>query len=941
MLKLAEGFGILFGNNSFSSYLVFFMCRVIFCFRLLICVCIFLGASAAQAAVLSGERYKWHPVSLDFKGPLLDETSNAPNPFLDYRLTVTFTSPSGQTTQVPGFFAGDGQGGSRGDVWRAIFSADETGRWLYRAELRASVEVAVSLDDNAGRQVTVEGASGEFDISNASSDAPEFLRHGRLEYIGAHYMKFRDGPYWIKGGTDSPENLLGFAGIDGTVDQGGIAPLFLHNYEAHRNDWSLGDPLFSNLSNGVDSRGIIGALNYLGEQGVNSVYFLPMNLGGDGQETYPFIAAGNNRFDKTHYDISKLHQWNMVLNHAQKQGIALNIVLSETEEANERWLDNGELGVERKLFFRELVARFGYLLAVKWNLGEENDFRLEQLQQHADYIRALDWSNKPIAVHTHINQFYRYGEIVGDPRFSASSIQYDPQFAGQFVEQWRANSAKAGHPWVIDMDENTNGLGADGIDERRKQILYDVLFSGGNIEWYFGYYPLPLGGDITAGNFRLRETMWRQMRLARQMMERELPFWKMEPADSLVEGDSDAFGGAEVFALRGNMYAIYLPQANGNETLDIGGTDVIYKQRWFNPRTGQMYEGRSNLASSSRLALGAPPAGVGEDWVTIISAVNAASDAPVQDATNGAPRFTNIPSPIVVPGQRYSVTLTATDSDGTFPVVTVGQVPGGMRVASLGNGRLQIDWTVPATATRQSVVELIAKDARDDSRISVQRMTIEVAGTTPPAAVSPEIPDTAPVPEQPLPDGTPRFIDLPNVSVAPGNQVRLRLHAIDDSGLAPSVTVGRVPAGMRVNGLGNGVLELTWQVPADFTGQFAVELIAIDPLDSGVRNQQNLIVRSLNNASAPVLRAVDAQSIAVGQVLSINIAADDADGVPPALLILNAPQDASFNDNGDGTRTFVWQPTVLDVGRRVLTFVALDNTVSGLSDTMDVVVTVR
>jgi hypothetical protein len=175
--------------------------------------------------------------------------------------------------------------------------------------------------------------------------------------------------------------------------------------------------------------------------------------------------------------------------------------------------------------FRELVARFGYLLAVKWNLGEENDFPRVELDKHADYLQAIDWSAKPIAVHTHVNQFYRYGEIVGDPRYSASSIQYDAQFAGEFVEQWRRESRESGHPWIIDMDENTDGLGPLDTSVRCKQILYDVLFSGGNIEWYFGYSPLPVGSDVNAGDFRQRETMWDQMRFAREMMQAELPFW--------------------------------------------------------------------------------------------------------------------------------------------------------------------------------------------------------------------------------------------------------------------------------------------------------------------------------------------------------------------------------------------------------------------------------
>jgi len=177
-----------------------------------------------------------------------------------------------------------------------------------------------------------------------------------------------------------------------------------------------------------------------------------------------------------------------VLSHAQRRGIALNIVLSETERNNERWLDNGAMGTERKLFFRELIARFGYLLAAKWNLGEENDFSVSELRKHAAYINQLDWSRKPIAVHTQINNFRDYEELVGDPLFTASSIQYDHPYASDFVEQWRKRSADAGKPWVIDMDENTGGIKNQNASIRRKQILYDVFFSGGNIEWYFGYH---------------------------------------------------------------------------------------------------------------------------------------------------------------------------------------------------------------------------------------------------------------------------------------------------------------------------------------------------------------------------------------------------------------------------------------------------------------------
>ncbi|MFK7893283.1 MAG: DUF5060 domain-containing protein [Granulosicoccus sp.] len=902
-------------------------------------------SAPVYSANISGELTKWYPITLDFNGPSASESDDPVNPFLDYRLTVDLTSPSGVVTRVPGFFAGDGQGLGRGRVWRVRFSADEVGLWRYKAWFHEGEEIAVSLDMQAGRQISLEDSAGQFSIGPRNTNAPGFLKSGRLEYVGEHYMKFRDGPYWIKGGTDSPENLLGYAGFDGTEDQGGIRPDFLHDFSEHRVDFRPADPLFTNSSSGADSRGLIGALNYLGAQGVNSVYFLPMNLGGDGQETYPFVAAANNRFNKTHYDISKLYQWNLALNHAQEQGVALNIVLSETETENERWLDNGAMGVERKLFFRELIARFGYLMAVKWNLGEENDFRLEQLQLHAGYIKALDWSNKPIAVHTHINQFYRYGELLGDPRFSATSIQYDPQFAGQFVEQWRSNSAAAGHPWVLDMDENTNGLGVEGVDVRRKQILYDVLFSGGNIEWYFGYSPPPVGGDIDAGNFRYRESMWKQMRYAREFMEREMPFWRMQPADDLVQRERDDFGGAEVFALDGEVYAVYLPATNGAETLNMRGASGVFRQRWFNPRTGETVGAENNINASTRLELGNPPSQIGQDWVVLIDKDELSQPVePVElpdPVTNAAPFFDNLSETTLRVGQWYSATLTATDSDGTYPVVSVGELPQGMLVKSEGNGQLQLDWLVPDSAAQTSRVELIAIDALDRSLVTRQTMLIRVIND-----------DVQPSEDQQPSSDTgnlPRFPSIPSPIVTRGEFFSVSLKAEHSDRIAPVVTVGTVPPGMRVSGPGNGELRISWQVPDNAESLSIVELIAIDALNQSVRNKQEMVIRvsdqpqgnpGLDSANPPVLQPVSDVVASVGVELSIRIGAEDLDGVPPALTIVGMPDNSSFDDNRDGTRTFRWRPSESDLGRTIMTLVARDHSVPDLMDTRQLVIDV-
>ena len=36
-------------------------------------------------------------------------------------------------------------------------------------------------------------------------------------------------------------------------------------------------------------------------------------------------------------------------------------------------MDAGELGPERRLYYRELIARFAHHLGFYWNVGEEND----------------------------------------------------------------------------------------------------------------------------------------------------------------------------------------------------------------------------------------------------------------------------------------------------------------------------------------------------------------------------------------------------------------------------------------------------------------------------------------------------------------------------------------------------------------------------------------
>jgi hypothetical protein len=581
----------------------------------------FASTAAGTSATVSGELKKWHPITLSFAGPSSSETSTSPNPFLDRRLQVTFTAPSGQTYTVPGFFGGDGNGGATGNVWRANFSPDEAGTYSYKASFRGGTNVAVDLSPTAGTPTGFDGASGTFQVADRDPAAAGFLKWGRLEYVGSHYLKFRDGPYWIKGGVNSPENWLGYSGFDNT-------PNAKHTFSAHVQDWRTGDPVF-NTTSADGGKGLIGALNYLSSKGANSIYFLPMNIGGDGRDTSPYVKVaswgGSTSNDNKHFDISKLRQWGSTFSHAQKKGLHLQFVLNEAEEANKKELDGATLGVERKLFYREMVARYGHHLALQWNISEEYNYNYplhpDTVKAFAGYIQQLDPYDHPITVHQAGDLSQGWTPFLGDSRFSTTSFQCcrksaDAPFSAM-VEAWRGKTTSAGRPLPVSFDEFC-GLCTTTAGEWRKKILWPIYLSGGQLDWFAP------GQDRTLEDFRPPyEELLTYTLLARSFMEGNLPFWEMAPQDGLLSGESGestAYGGGQVFAKAGQIYAVYLPDATSTGSLDLSGVSGDFQKSWYNPRTGAFEGTAQTVSGGGKRSLGAPPSSASSDWVVLIQA---------------------------------------------------------------------------------------------------------------------------------------------------------------------------------------------------------------------------------------------------------------------------------------------------------------------------------
>ena len=125
--------------------------RSIFFGGALVAAIFFLNACGGPAAVeVAGELMQWHKVTLTVDGPMASETDADPNPFTDYRMTVTFAHESGSPTyEVPGYFAADGNAGETsadsGNKWRAHLSPDKAGRWTYTIAFVEGDGVALDL----------------------------------------------------------------------------------------------------------------------------------------------------------------------------------------------------------------------------------------------------------------------------------------------------------------------------------------------------------------------------------------------------------------------------------------------------------------------------------------------------------------------------------------------------------------------------------------------------------------------------------------------------------------------------------------------------------------------------------------------------------------------------------------------------------------------------
>lgn len=604
-------------------------------------VVILLIASQSSSAEIE-PYYQYEPFTLSFTGPNASELGET-NPFLDFRLDVTFTH-AGKSFTVPGHFAADGNAAEtsadEGDQWHIKFAADEPGEWQYSVSFRRGKDVAVAA--TAANSQPIKGVDGKQGMIKVLPARPGPYADGRLQYVDEHYLRLSgSGEYFIKVGVDSPENLLAYDDFDSTPSVAGRRK----SWDPHRSDYNNDADAF--LWQGEKGKSLFGAINYLHEEGLNAFSFLTFNVDGDDRNVFPhllkedqaayeaYASKGHNKeawttfFYNTRFDVSKLAQWERVFSYGSKKGFFLHF--KTHEEETDHLMDGASLGIEQKLYYREIISRFAHHPKLNWNLGEENDIPRELQREIAAYIRATSpYKKQHIVMHTYPPEDHFYAELVGDQSaLTGASIQgRRPDFRDVYtrITRWYHESGKAGKPWALAIDEA--GSGAWGLvtdaenpnhDEARVRVIWGSLLAGGfGVEWYFGYNSPH--NDLEADDYRSRDLFWEQNAIARRFFEEHVPFHKMRPLPQ-----SEPLKFLYVFGVPDEHYLVMVANPARLNTLRLDTVGARYSLRWFDTRNGgDLVAGTVSEveAAITPVSLGLPPTDIGSDWLAVLEAID-------------------------------------------------------------------------------------------------------------------------------------------------------------------------------------------------------------------------------------------------------------------------------------------------------------------------------
>ncbi len=507
------------------------------------------------------------------------------NPLQDAQLQVTFTSPSGASHTIDGFWDG-------GRTWRARVMPDETGRWTWKTKC--------SNPNDTG----LHEQRGEFTCTPAL-DETRLDRHGAIRVSANHrYLEHADG--------------MPFFWLSDTVWNG---PLL-----STQDEWDLY----------VNTR---AEQKFTAAQWVTTQWIASPQ--GDREGRLAFTGHDHIAINPAFFQ--RLDEKVDALNAA---GLLSAPVLLWAARWMRQYSDNAinpGLSLPESqaiLLARYMVARWG-AHHVLWILNGDGHYDESAERWHAIGRGVFgDREHAPVTLHPggwRWDQPYFAGESWLDIWGYQSAHKLDEESlrfltAGPMAHEWNKPPI---HP-IINLEppyEDHNDMASDGtrrIDAHavRRALYTSLLITptagvsyGGHGVWGWDQGDaLPTAHPLTGVAKRWQDAL--QLPVAREMPHlfeffNSFDWWRLRPAPEMVRVQpGDIQPSRAVIAARtdvGDLALVYTPQEQTLQ-LDLSSVHEKVKPRWFQPATGEYHEARCE-GTWQQAQFKTPSA---DDWVLVL-----------------------------------------------------------------------------------------------------------------------------------------------------------------------------------------------------------------------------------------------------------------------------------------------------------------------------------
>ncbi len=242
-------------------------------------------------------------------------------------------------------------------------------------------------------------------------------------------------------------------------------------------------------------------------------------------------------------------------------------------------------------------------------------------------------------------------------------------------------------------------------------------------------------------------------------------------------------------------------------------------------------------------------------------------------------------------------TVTASDPDGTIPVLTATPLPSGAVYTDNADGTASFSWTPTFEQAGEYPVTFSATD--DSLAADSELVIITINGVNRPPLLDP----------------------IADASVPEGDTIVLIVSASDPDSTVPTLQMTNLPTNATFTDHGDATGELVFAPDYDQAGLYTMTVVASD---GTVADSIDMTITVTETNRPPVLTPIGPHTYMVDSTIEMIVTAHDADGVTPSLIAESVPTGASFVDHDNGTGTLTWVPSLAQVGLHAVLFIASD-----------------